>query len=248
MRERDAIDRSHTPATVASLRADLARLGVEPGMVLTVHASLSRLGFVAGGAQAVVEALLAAVGPSGTLMMPTHSGHLSDPASWTDPPEAWWDTIREATPAYDPLLTPTRGMGAIAECFRHVPGVLRSAHPCVSAAAVGPDADALVDHHPLELGLGEGSPQARLYDLDGHVLLLGVTHANNTSLYVSELRAAAPNPRRRRVRLRCARVGGGTGSPTSSSTPPRTTSVAAARRSRRPGRSAAGRSGRGLGT
>ncbi len=30
--------------------------------------------------------------------------------------------------------------------------------------------------HTLEFGLGEGSPLARVYDLDGFVLLLGVGH------------------------------------------------------------------------
>lgn len=157
-----------------------------------VHSSLSGLGFVAGGAHAVVLALVEAVGASGTLMMPTHSTHLTDPAGWENPPvpATWWDAIRDETPAFDPDLTPTRAMGAIVDCFRHVPGVQRSGHPTVSAAAVGPNAAALVHDHQLDHGLGEGSPQARLYDLDGHVLLLGVTHTNNTSLHLSEYRAA----------------------------------------------------------
>jgi aminoglycoside 3-N-acetyltransferase len=41
--------------------------------------------------------------------------------------------------------------------------------------------------------LGETSPQARLYDLDGYILLLGVTHSNNTSLHLAEYRAAPPD-------------------------------------------------------
>lgn len=197
----DAVDRarlaavigaSARPATVESLTEDLERLGVTPGITLMVHSSLSRLGFVAGGAQAVVEALLAVLGPSGTLMMPTHASHLGDPARWERPPvpPEWWETIRACTPAFDPELTPTFEMGAIVECFRHMPGVRRSAHPRHSAAAFGPHAQQLVDGHGLDDGLGEGSPQARLYDLDGHVLLLGVTHGNNTSLHLAEHRIA----------------------------------------------------------
>jgi aminoglycoside 3-N-acetyltransferase len=190
--EHDAIARVGEPATVRSLAADLRTLGLTEGATVMVHSSLSRLGYVSGGAHAVVTALLEVVGTTGTVMMPTHSGDLSDPASWSRPPvpAAWWATIRREMPAYDPVLTPTRGMGAIVECFRHVPGVRRSAHPTVSAAAVGPNAAVLVDGHELAHGLGEGSPQARLYDLDGHVLLLGVTHANNTSLHLAEYRAA----------------------------------------------------------
>lgn len=161
-------------------------------MTLMVHASLSKLGYVAGGAHAVVLALLDSVGPGGTLVMPTHSGDLTDPGSWSNPPVPadWCDEIRDGMPAYDASLTPTRGMGAIVECFRHVPEVRRSGHPTVSAAAVGPNAAFVTDDHRLPDGLGEHSPQARLYELDGHVLLLGVSHANNTSLHLAERRSA----------------------------------------------------------
>ena len=192
MSESSTIARTPQPITATSLTADLRRLGLASGMTVMVHSSLSAIGWVVGGAHAVVDALLQAVADDGTIMMPTHSGACSDPSSWENPPvpEAWWSTIREEMPAYDPDLTPTLGMGAIVECFRHTPGVLRSAHPTVSAAALGPDAAELVGEHTFEAGMGEGSPQSRLYDLDGQILLLGVTHSNNTSLHLSEHRAA----------------------------------------------------------
>lgn len=183
------------PATTASLLDDLRALGLAGGMNLMVHSSLSRLGYVSGGAHAVVAALVEAVGPGGTLMMPTHSGDLSDPGGWSNPPvpEPWWDRLRAEMPPYDPALTPTRQMGAIVECFRHLAGVERSTHPTVSAAAAGPKAAFLIGGHELAHGLGESSPQARLYDLDGHILLLGVSHANNTSLHLAEYRWAGPD-------------------------------------------------------
>jgi aminoglycoside 3-N-acetyltransferase len=192
--ETGAIEAADHPATTHSLVEDLRSLGVTGGMTLLVHASLSSIGYVAGGAQAVVEALVEAVGEEGTLVVPTHSSGLSEPSLWRNPPvpESWWQEIREATPAFDPLVTPTRLMGVVADTFRHYPGVRRSGHPQVSFAALGPNRDAVVGRHSLANPLGEQSPLARLYDVDGHILLLGVDHTNNTSLHLAEYRADYP--------------------------------------------------------
>ena len=194
MPEADAIAATTTPATTASIVDDLRALGLEAGMTVMVHSSLSQLGFVVGGAQAVVAALIEVLGESGTLMMPTHSGALSDPVNWEHPPvpETWWTTLRAEMPAFDPHLTPTRSMGVIVECFRNVSGVQRSDHPTVSAAALGPNAATLLDQHELNDRFGETSPQGRLFALDGYVLLLGVDHGNNTSLHLSEARSGLP--------------------------------------------------------
>jgi aminoglycoside 3-N-acetyltransferase len=192
MSERDAVHRTRgQPVTVQSLVSDLKEIGVEREMTLLVHSSLSALGWVAGGPVAVVLALEQVLGSEGTLVMPTHSGGLSDPEQWCNPPvpEAWWKTIRDATPAFDVNLTPTRKMGAIPECFRMQPGVLRSFHPQVSFAAWGAHADQVTGAHSLEFSLGNASPLARIYDLAGWVLLLGIGHANNTSLHLAEYRA-----------------------------------------------------------
>jgi len=196
--EKDAIEHTQgDPATVESLMADLSALGVAPGMTLLVHSSLNALGWVSGGPMAVVLALEGVLGPEGTLVMPTHSGDFSDPAGWQNPPvpEVWWEAIRQAIPAYDPDLTPTRGMGAIPECFRQQKGVLRSAHPQDSFAAWGASAAFITQGHGLDFGLGEASPLARLYDLRGWVLLLGVGHRVNTSLHLAEYRARYPGKR-----------------------------------------------------
>lgn len=180
--------------TPASLSGELVRLGVRPGMLLNVHSAMSELGFVVGGAQTVVDGLLDALGPDGTLMMPSHSAQLSNPGNWQNPPapEAWWQTIRDEMPAYDPLRTPTRNMGAVAELFRTYPDALRSAHPQTSHAASGPLAAMVVAEHPLDCLFGEASPIGKLYALDGWVLLLGVGHGNNTALHLAEERASFP--------------------------------------------------------
>ncbi len=190
MSESDTIQKVDTPASRGSLAQDLRRVGLEAGRIVLVHSSLSRLGWVCGGATAVIQALQDALTPEGTLVMPAHSGDLSDPALWSNPPvpQSWWATIRETMPAYKPEITATRGMGAIAEAFRTWPGVQRSAHPALSFTAWGKNAGQVVANHTLEYSLGEGSPLARLYDLDAWVLLLGVGFANNTSFHLAEYR------------------------------------------------------------
>ncbi|SER17661.1 aminoglycoside N(3)-acetyltransferase [Natrinema salaciae] len=184
-------DRSSDPVTVDSMASDLRALGLEAGGTVLVHGSLSALGWVCGGAPAVVDALQRVVGADGTLVMPTHSPGNRDPSNMGNPPvpESWYETIREQTPPYRPAVTPTQGMGAIAECFRSCPGVRRSDHPQVSFAAWGADARFVTEGHSLDYSLGEESPLARLYDLGGDVLFLGTTHATNTSLHLAEYRA-----------------------------------------------------------
>jgi len=194
MSEDSIVAKTQMPATIDTLQRDLRGLGVGPGMVLLVHSSLSAMGWVCGGAVAVVAALQSALGSSGTLVMPAHSPGLSEPGKWENPPvpASWWPVIRENMPAYDPDLTPTHSMGVISETFRKQRGVLRSSHPQVSFCAHGPQASRIVDDHSLAFGLGERSPLARIYDLHGFVLLLGASHGSNTSMHLAEYRANFP--------------------------------------------------------
>jgi aminoglycoside 3-N-acetyltransferase len=187
--------------TRASLEADLARLGVIPGMTLIVHSALSRVGTVVSGAQAVIQALMDRLGPGGTLVMPTFSGGLTDPAGWRAPPvaDAWHAAIRVAMLPFDAARTPTRNMGTIPEQFRTWPGVRRSAHPVLSLAAWGRHAETLTADHPLAWALGDGTPMGRFYECGGHVLLIGVGHDRNSSLHLAETRAVHRRTEMRRM-------------------------------------------------
>ncbi len=150
MSEAEVIQRTSTPLTFAMMVEQFAALGLSAGQTVMVHSSMSQMGWIAGGAEVVIRALLTVLTPSGTLLMPAHSGANTDPAQWVNPPvpEAWWPIIRAQTPAYNPITTPTRGMGVIAEQFRSWPGALRSAHPTVSFAALGPQRPRLLADQP----------------------------------------------------------------------------------------------------
>jgi len=183
-----------TPHTVQSLGVDLRTLGVGPGDVVLLHSSMRSLGFVVGGAQAVVQALLDVIGPDGTLVVPTHTSDNCDPAGWQNPPvpEAWWPVIRAQSPGFDVARTQSRWMGVLAETVRTWPGARRSDHPRLSFAALGGYASDVTGAHQLDDALGEHSPLGATYRLDGKVLLLGCGHDSNTSLHLAEWRQESP--------------------------------------------------------
>ena len=158
MRPRDAVTHAH-------LVAQLEALGVRRGGVLLVHSAFSALRPVEGGPAGLIDALRAALGPHGTLVMPS----MGD----------------DDTQVFDVAGTPCRGMGIIADTFRTQPGVLRSdSHHAF--AAIGPQAAAITAPHPLQVPHGEDSPVGRVAALDGQVLLLGVGHDGNTTVHLAE--------------------------------------------------------------
>ncbi|QCX75836.1 SPBc2 prophage-derived aminoglycoside N(3')-acetyltransferase-like protein YokD [Streptomyces sp. YIM 121038] len=180
--------------TRATLAEELRALGVRRGDTLFTHTSLSSLGWVCGGAETVVLALLDALGDEGTLVVPTHSSDNSDPAEWQHPPvpEEWWPLIRDAMPAYDPRTARVRGVGVVPETVRTWPGAVRSAHPQTSFAAVGARAKELMAEHALDCRLGERSPLAALEATGARVLLLGAGFDACTAFHLAEYRLPAP--------------------------------------------------------
>lgn len=133
------------------------------------------MGYVCGGAQTVIEALIEVVGKNGSIMMPTQSWKNPAPEDGVhgdaDPKD--WDLIRANWPAYAKTLTPINTMGAVAEMFRQMPGSIRSGHPARSVCAWGKHAAYLTENHDLSNIFGDGSPIGKLYELNGKVLPLG---------------------------------------------------------------------------
>jgi aminoglycoside 3-N-acetyltransferase len=186
-------DKKYTgnPVLFCDLQKQLNEIGVKKGMSIITHVSLSKIGWIMGGPETLIRSLIDAVGNDGNIMMPAQTWKNLDPSTgvhW-EQPEAWWDIIRKEWPAYDKMITPVIGMGIAAEMFRTWPGTERSDHPARSICARGPKAEYLTENHDLENIFGEGSPLAKLYELDGYILLIGVKHNKNTSLHLAETRA-----------------------------------------------------------
>ena len=150
------------------LKQHLYDLGVPPGSILVVHTAFSKVGPVEGGPRGLILALTDALGPEGTLVMP----------SMSDDDERVFDTA----------ATPCRGMGIVADTFWRLPGVLRADSPHAFAAQ-GPAAAAIVAPQPIEIPHGPDSPVGRVHELDGWILLLGVGHDGNTTIHLAEFLA-----------------------------------------------------------
>jgi aminoglycoside 3-N-acetyltransferase len=174
--------------TVETICDDLSNLGIKSGDIILVHSSMSSIGWVCGAAQAVIMALQKVISPSGTIIMPSHTGSISDPVEWGNPPvpKEWIQLIYENMPAFDVNLTQSRGMGNIAELFRTLPKVYRSNHPQVSFAAWGKLANDIISNHKLTPQFGMESPLGKMYNLNAKVLMLGVGYDSCTSFHLAE--------------------------------------------------------------
>lgn len=178
--------------TTKSLITDFKNAGLFAGQTIIVHTSMKALGgYIIGGEQAVVDALMAVLTEEGTLIMPSHSSDNTDPATWyvSPLPADQWDIIRQEMPAYRPESSPTNRMGRINECFRNYADVIRSAHPAFSFAGWGKNSAFIIENQALNNSVAEQSPIGRIYDLDGYVCLLGVGYKSCTSLHLADYRA-----------------------------------------------------------
>ena len=150
----------------------LKQLGVKEGDILFVHSSLSRLGYVRGGANTVLTALLKSVGSNGTLGAPTFWGFTANHL--------------KGKLTFDVRHTPSL-MGVISEAIRTHPAAYRSMHPTHTAAFIGPLSEYLTQNHHLDnTPMGPNSPYIKLIECRGKILLLGVTLEYLTNFHTIE--------------------------------------------------------------
>ena len=147
------------------LTRQLLELGVQPGGVLLVHTSFSKVQPIEGGPTGLISALRSALGAEGTLVMPSMS----------------YDDDH----AFDKTKSHCAQLGVVADTFWRLPGVPRS-DSNHAFAAVGPHAERILATHPIDIPHGLDSPVGRVYELDGQVLLLGVDHTSNTTIHLCE--------------------------------------------------------------
>ncbi len=183
-----------------SLIADLRALGVHEGDGLFVHASMRAIGPTIGGARAVIEALLFAVGSKGLLAMPGFSTDAYFPSNIDRAAisQEMRAEIEDSVLGFDPETSPTSGMGIIAETFRTWPGTCRSVHPATSICLKGLGASELASRHSLAWATGPETPLGYLQDRKRmKMLLIGVGGNRCSALHTAESLA---DTRRTKVR------------------------------------------------
>ncbi len=185
-----SIDKNLKPVTKVDLIHKFSKLGVKEGDTLLVHASLSSLGYVVGGAETLYLALKEVIGIEGTIVVPSQTVEISDPASWQYPPvpEEWHDVIRDAMPAYSKKLSYSKAMGAFSQFIGILPDSIRSNHPMYSFTAIGEKASEIIGQNSFDFPFGDESPLGRMYSIGAKVLMIGTDFETNTSLHLAENR------------------------------------------------------------
>jgi aminoglycoside 3-N-acetyltransferase len=183
------------------LAADFRTLGVAPGDIVMLHASVRAVGDVAGGPDQIHLALRDAVGQHGTVVM-----YVGCPDYYDDVGRGLFSADQEQEilgklPAFNPLTTrAARSHGVLAEFFRTYPGTVVNNHVARFAAA-GRHADFVVSAHPWNYPFGIDTPLDRCLTLDGRIVLLGSDHDAVTFLHYVEHVIDIPNRKVARFRV-----------------------------------------------
>lgn len=178
-----------------TLARDFERLGLGPGDLVMLHASVRAVGPVIGGPDQVHLALEDAVSGTGTLMMYVGCPRYYDEVGRGNLTPAEEAEVLAHLPAFDPLTArAAQDHGVLAEFFRTWPGAAVNDH--VARFAVrGARAAYLLDGQPWDFAFGRGSILERFVELDGRLVLLGSDHDNVTFLHYVEHVADLPGRR-----------------------------------------------------
>lgn len=182
------------PRTRAELVADLRRLGLVPGDLVMVHASVRSVGLVLGGPDEIHQAVVDAISPGGTMVMLVGAPNGFDDVGRgiLSPQEE--QRILDHMPIFDKQATrANRENGTLAEFFRSWPGTVMSDSVAVRLGARGARADWFVADHPNDWPFGKGTPFEKLVAAGGKLLLLGSDHDQVTLLHYAESIADFPN-------------------------------------------------------
>lgn len=177
--------------TRGELAHQFAELGLKASDAVLVHAGLRSVGPILGGPDALIDALVEAIGPAGTIL-----GYCDWDYDDRDLPDP---SLRPEVPPFDPARSrATRDNGAFPELLRTRPGARRSGNPGASCAALGGRAEWFTADHALDYGCGSQSPFGKLVAAGGKTLLLGAPRDTMTLLHHAEHLADIPGKRLRR--------------------------------------------------
>lgn len=171
-----AISASRRHVAKAELREGLEALGIVAGDAVMLHSSLKSIGFVDGGPRALLEALIEAVGPTGTLVVPTY---------WL-PGGTILATCKLDGYVFDPRRDGS-SLGRLPSEFLTFDGIARSIHPTHSVSAIGRDARFVTEAHHLAPSIfGTDSPWVRCVALNAKVIGLGISMGPVTFYHIVE--------------------------------------------------------------
>ncbi|MFP4479174.1 MAG: AAC(3) family N-acetyltransferase [Candidatus Izemoplasmatales bacterium] len=180
------IQESKRPLTKEDLIKALKSLGLHAQSKVEVHASLSAFGFIVNKQYDIIDALIEII-TKGVIIMPAHTGEMTNPRDWEKPPvpKDWIPVIEENRKPFDPQTFLPERIGIIGKTFLLYPGVQRTLHPEVSLSVY----NKTNDPHWLDHGFDDRDlihPLYKLVEENGHILMMGTDFYTCSSIHLSE--------------------------------------------------------------
>ncbi len=168
------------------LASGFRELGIAPGDLVMVHASVRAVGEVAGGPDQIHLALKDALTAEGTMVMYASCPAYYDEVGRGNLTAEQEREVLDKLPAFDASSARSaRDNGALVELFRTFPGSVANDH--VARFVVwGKEAAYLLSRQPWDYAFGHGSALERFVERGGKILLLGCDHDTVTFLHYAE--------------------------------------------------------------